>query len=69
MYKYAQNMLQKCSKNAHNMQKICNKYAYICKYMHKICTNMQLRNMQEYAQICIKYVRNMQQICKDMQCL
>jgi hypothetical protein len=30
---------------------------------------MQLRNMQEYAQICIKYATNMQQICKDMQCL
>ena len=46
------------------MQKICNKYASICKYMHNICTNMQLRNMQEYAQICIKYATNMQQICK-----
>jgi hypothetical protein len=49
------------------MHKICNKNASICKYMHKICTNMQLRNMQEYAQICIKYARNMQEICKDMQ--
>ena len=48
------------------MQKICNKYAI---NMQVYAQNMQLRNMQEYAHICMKYasLRNMQEICKDMQ--
>jgi hypothetical protein len=68
MQKNAEKMQKKCRKNAENMHKICRKYEYLCKYMHKICTNMQLRNMQEYAQICIEleYATNMRQICKDL---
>ena len=35
------------------------KHAEICKKNARKCSNMQF-NMQEYAQICTKYARNMQ---------
>ena len=49
--------------NMHEYANICNKYALIYKYMHKICKNMQ--KYAKYAQnMQIKYAKNMHKCAK-----